>query len=64
MTTRSGEKIVYVVHCVDTEGPLDESLNATFDRLREVFGIRLDASKENLAKLQKGEIPLGTATGP
>ena len=27
------EKIVYIVHCIDTEGPLDESLSATFERL-------------------------------
>lgn len=52
------EKIVYVVHCVDTEGPLYESLNATFKRLYEAFGIDLDPSIETLKKLQKQEINL------
>ena len=26
---------VYIVHAIDTEGPLYESLDATFDRIRE-----------------------------
>ena len=30
---------VQIVHAVDTEGPLFESLSATFERLREIFGI-------------------------
>ena len=28
--------IVYLVHCVDTEGPLYESLEATFERIEKV----------------------------
>jgi len=51
--------VVYVVHCVDTEGPLYESLDATFDRLESIFGIRLAATVHNLQKLQSREIPLG-----
>jgi hypothetical protein len=50
---------VYVVHCVDTEGPLFESVEATFNRLKEIFGLDLEHSKENLKKLQKKEIDLG-----
>ena len=54
------EKIVYVVHCIDTEGPLYESLNATFERLKDAFGIDLKPSKETLKKLQDKEIDLGS----
>lgn len=50
---------VYIVHCVDTEGPLYETLDATFKRLKQVFGIELDATEENLRKLQNGELYLG-----
>ncbi len=56
------EKIVYVVHCVDTEGPLYESLDATFERLWQIFNIRLEPTKDNLKKLQNGEIDLGPIT--
>lgn len=45
-------KRVYVVHCIDTEGPLYESIEATFARLKEIFGIELEPSKENLLKIQ------------
>ena len=45
-------KKLYIVHCVDTEGPLHEPLDATFERLFEIYHIRLDATKENLLKLQ------------
>lgn len=44
---------VYIVHCIDTEGPLYETLDATFDRLEHIFGIKIEATKENLKKLQK-----------
>lgn len=56
--TRCASKAVYIVHCVDTEGPLYESLDATFDRLREIFRIELPASRELLGRLQAGEVPL------
>src|ERR1043166_8622887 len=49
---------LHVVHCIDTEGPLFESLDATFERIESVFGIRLPASAETLAKLQRAEIDL------
>src|SRR3989338_51184 len=56
------EKIVYIVHCVDTEGPLYESLEATFERLRDLFGIDLLPTQENLAKIQNQELDFGEAT--
>jgi len=51
-------EIVYIVHCVDCEGPLHEPIGATFERIKDIFGIALDATKENLKKLQNKEIPL------
>lgn len=50
---------VYIVHCIDTEGPLYETLDVTFDRLEQIFGIRMDATEENLKKLQNCEVELG-----
>jgi hypothetical protein len=50
---------VYVVHCVDTEGPLHESVEATFERLKAIFGIELEPSVGLLRQLQAGEIDLG-----
>lgn len=50
---------VHIVHCVDTEGPLYESLPATFERLREIFDVDLEATPENLRRVQNREINLG-----
>ena len=50
---------VYVVHCVDTEGPLHESVEATFERLKAIFGIDLEPSVALLRQLQAGEVDLG-----
>jgi hypothetical protein len=50
---------VHVVHCVDTEGPLEEPLDATFTRLRDTFGIALPASLAMLEALQQQRVPLG-----
>jgi hypothetical protein len=51
-------KKLYVVHCVDTEGPLYESLEETFSRINSIFGFKIHPSKENLIKLQNKEINL------
>jgi hypothetical protein len=51
-------KPVYVVHCIDTEGPLYESVDATFDRLREIFRLNMPASQDLLRRLQAGEVEL------
>jgi hypothetical protein len=54
------DKIVLIVHAVDTEGPLHESMEATFERLRDLYGITdLPVSQETLSKLKSGEIALG-----
>ena len=52
-------KIVHVVHCIETEGPLYESHPETFKRLKELFDIELVPSRENLEKIQKGHLDLG-----
>lgn len=50
------EKIVYIVHAVDTEGPLYESTEATFERLKSSFNIELEPTFANLQKLRHREI--------
>ena len=50
--------VVYIVHHVDTEGPLWENIDETFARLKVIFGLDLPATYDNLEKLQKGEIDL------
>lgn len=50
--------VVYVVHCVDTEGPLDESLSATFDRIYEYSGVKVEPTRENLIRIQNKELIL------
>jgi len=52
-------RVVYVVFCVDTEGPLYESLEARFERLSELYGITLPPSKDTFDRLRRQEIPLG-----
>lgn len=49
---------VFIVHCVDTEGPLHEDLGATFSRIEKICGIKLEQSKDTLNKLQLKEINL------
>ena len=49
---------VYIVHCIDTEGPLYESLQAKFDRIKEVFGVKIKPTSKNLRKLREKKIPL------
>jgi len=49
---------VYIVHCIDTEGPLHESLTATFERLRDIFHLELEPSEATLRKLQAGTVDL------
>ena len=49
---------VYIVHHVDTEGPLWENIGELFGRIKVIFGIDLEPTYENLEKLQKGEIDL------
>jgi hypothetical protein len=49
------KKILPIVHLVDTEGPLNETMEATFDSLHRLFGIKLDPTAANLQMIQRGE---------
>lgn len=51
--------IVYIVHCVDTEGPLHEDIKATFARIKEAFQADIEPLPQNLERLQNMQIPLG-----
>lgn len=54
---------VYIVHTIDTEGPLYESLEARFGRLEELYGVtNVKPSLDNFRKLQRGELDLGDKT--
>jgi hypothetical protein len=55
----SDRNIVYIVHCIDTEGPLYESLDETFERIYSILGIRMKPSAETLRQIQRKEIDLG-----
>jgi len=50
---------VHVVHCIDAEGPLYESIEATFERLKDIFDLDLEPSAATLRRLQAGEVDLG-----
>lgn len=53
------DKVVNLIHAIDTEGPLYETVQAKFNRLEDLFGItHIEATNENLEKLKRGEIPL------
>ena len=50
---------VNFLHAIDTEGPLYESLDATFERVEEVIGIfNLPKNKKTLLLLKDGKINL------
>jgi hypothetical protein len=52
-------KILHIVHCIDTEGPLNETLKSTFDRIYNTYKVKLKPTSSNLEKLQKQKIKLG-----
>ncbi len=58
MTEGESKPTLSVVHCVDTEGPLEEPLDATFDRLRKHFGVDLQPARATLRALQRAELDL------
>lgn len=47
------------MHCVDTEGPLYEDSITPFEQIRKIFGITIEPTRENLIRLQNGELDLG-----
>ena len=52
------KKIVYIVHSVDTEGHYMRVLKAKFDRLYDVFNLKLSPKKNILEKLKNKKINL------
>ena len=52
------KKEVYIVHCVDTEGPMYESLESTFGRIKDIFDFDIEANHCNLDLLQNMKIDL------
>src|SRR5690606_2375374 len=52
-------ELLHVVHCIDTEGPLHESLAATFERVEAMCGQRFEPTRANLEALQAGRVDLG-----
>lgn len=62
MRTGKNNPALFVVHCVDTEGPLSEALEATFNRLQDSLDIHLAPSRETLNKILSGDIDLGSKT--
>jgi len=50
--------VVHVVHCIDTEGPLFESMAETFHRINSLFGLNLTPSFKTLEGLKTASIPL------
>lgn len=53
---------VYIVHCVDTEGPLYESKDVIFEQIKRIFGIDIESSQENYELLQNGSLDFGNNT--
>ena len=53
---------VYIVHCIDTEGPLYEGIEANFQRLKNIYGIELEPSEKNLKAIRNRELDLGNVT--
>ena len=51
---------VIIVHALDTEGPLHESMDNQFDRIEDLFGIKnIKRTKSNFEKLLSNKIKLG-----
>ena len=56
MTSRD-KKSVFIVHCIDTEGPLYEPIHATFQRLEDLLGIKIEKkTRAYLDDLRNGKI--------
>jgi hypothetical protein len=53
------EKIVYICHCLDTEGPLYESSEETILRINYIFKTNFEPDPKLLDRLKREEIDLG-----
>ena len=56
--SKAKDSILYIVHCIDTEGPLYESIPETIKRFNEIYGKKLKPIADNLKKIQNLEINL------
>lgn len=45
---------VFIVHCVDTEGPLYESNDVIFEQIKKIYGIEIENTKKNYELLYNG----------
>lgn len=53
---------VYIVHCIDTEGPLYESKSVIFEQIQRIFGVEIENTQENYEMLRDGLIECGDKT--
>lgn len=55
---KADNPIVYIVHHIDTEGPLHEPVQEVFKRIETILGVSLDLfpSQQNLKKIQAGQL--------
>ena len=54
------KKNLFIVHCVDTEGPMYESLDSTFNRVKDIFGVEIEPTLKNLELLRSRKMNLGS----
>ncbi|MBD5549018.1 MAG: hypothetical protein HDQ97_16800 [Lachnospiraceae bacterium] len=50
---------VYIVHCIDTEGPLYEDKGVIFEQIKKIFGIEIENTQKNYELLQSGLLDCG-----
>ncbi len=55
---KNNSPIVYIVHHIDTEGPLHEPIQEVFKRIETILGVSLNLfpSLQNLKKIQAGQV--------
>lgn len=51
--------IVYIVHCIDTEGPMYEGKGVVFEQIKSVFGIEIENTQKNYEMMDAGTLDLG-----
>ena len=52
-------KEIYFVHAIDAEGPLYESLDAKFERIKNIYNVDIeDKTEKNLIRIKNKEINL------
>ena len=49
-------KILPIVYCIDTEGPLHETVEATFERVESIFGVQIEPTIGNYRELREGTL--------